>query len=115
MRWSFHDSMDMDSGQPISNDSWSWKQTAAWDDFLDQLEAEQPRVILYHHAGMPGLSNVRLRSFLARTKGSLEAKGCKLTMTTILRGPISRALSEAGTHSFIDEEEMRAYAEVTDL
>ena len=40
---------------------------------------------------------------------SLEAKGCTLVLATLMRAPLSRALSEAGTHNFVDEEEARAY------
>lgn len=110
--WKYHDSANMDSGQPTRNDSFSYRQTKAWDSFLNDLEEASPRVAFHHHDNMPGLSNTKLRSFLARTKVSLEAKGCKLTMVTVLRAPISRALSDAGTHNFIDEEEVRAYSEV---
>ena len=110
MGWRAHDSLDMDSPGPHRNDTWSWKHSKAWDALLDDLDVAAPTLILHHRQGMPGLSNLQLRTFLSRTKASLEAKGCSLLLATLMRAPLSRALSEAGTHNFVDEEEVRAYS-----
>ena len=113
MGWRAHDSIDMDSPGPHRNDTWSWKHSKAWDALLDDLDVAAPTLILHHRQGMPGLSNLQLRTFLSRTKASLEAKGCSLLLATLMRAPLSRALSEAGTHNFVDEEEVRAYSLVS--
>merc|ERR1740117_2020646 len=110
MGWHTHDSIDMDSPGPHRNATWSWKRSKAWGSLLGHLDVAAPTLLLHHRQGMPGLSNLQLRAFLSRTKVSLEAKGCTLVLATLMRAPLSRALSEAGTHNFVDEEEVRAYS-----
>ena len=70
MGWRTHDSLGMDAPGPQRNASWSWEQSDAWQALLADLDVAAPALLLHHRQGMPGLSNLRLRAFLSKTKAS---------------------------------------------
>ena len=70
MGWRTHDSLGMDAPGPQRNASWSWEQSDAWQALLADLHVAAPALLLHHRQGMPGLSNLRLRAFLSKTKAS---------------------------------------------
>ena len=70
MGWRTHDSLGMDAPGPQRNASWSWEQSDAWQAVLADLDVAAPALLLHHRQGMPGLSNLRLRAFLSKTKAS---------------------------------------------
>ena len=70
MGWRTHDSLRMDAPGPHRNASWRWEQSDAWKALLADLDVAAPTLLLHHRQGMPGLSNLRLRAFLSKTKAS---------------------------------------------
>ena len=109
--WKFFDSLFLGFAGHPQIPIFEWKTADKWHDVEVALSAERPRLILHHHDGMPGLGNEELRRFLAATRKALDAKGCALTMVTVLRSPVARFISDLNFHrlSFGDEE-TRIYA-----
>jgi hypothetical protein len=114
--WSFHDSLFLtftvngtvppERAIPAGS---KWYASPAWQWLVDDLEKPKPRVIVHHHDGMPGLSNPDLRSFLAATRSSLREQGCDLLMTTTLRSPVTRAVSDGLFHHNRESAQLRAF------
>ena len=110
--WEFHDSLFLQYVGHPNLPIFMWDSSDRWSEIETALRAEAPRVIVHHHDGMPGLGNERLRVFLNQTRHSLEAKGCSLTLATMLRSPVARFVSDVNFHGLsFGDNETRAYAE----
>ena len=111
--WDFHDSLFLQYNGHEDIPIFKWKTANDWSNISHQLQGESPRVIMHHHDGMPGLSNEELRAFLNETRHALQAKGCELTMATVLRSPVARFVSDANFHRLsYGDNETRAYSEL---
>jgi len=111
--WDFHDSLFLQFNGHEDIPIFQWKTAKEWGGVEKALQGDTPRVIMHHHDGMPGLSNEELRSFLNATRHSLQAKGCELTMATVLRSPVARFVSDVNFHSLsYGDNETRSYSEL---
>jgi len=111
--WTWHDSLHVQYEGPNHNTPRNdWDLTEAWQNLSNALlNKKRPKEIMHHGMGMPGLSDKKLRAWLVFTKQQLELKGCNLWMTTVLRSPVSRAISAAEHDEImIGSEEIRAFA-----
>ena len=110
--WDFHDSLFLQYNGHEDIPIFKWKTANDWSNISHQLQGESPRVIMHHHDGMPGLSNEELRAFLNETRHALQAKGCELTMATVLRSPVARFVSDVNFHRLsYGDNETRAYSQ----
>ena len=110
--WDFHDSLFLQYDGHENIPIFRWRTAKAWSSIEQALQGASPRVILHHHDGMPGLGNEELRSFLNETRHSLQAKGCELTMATVLRSPVARFVSDVNFHRLsYGDNETRAYSQ----
>jgi hypothetical protein len=114
--WTFHDSLFLTYAvegrvpleRTIPADA-TWSSAPAWQAMLADLEQPQPRVIVHHHDGMPGLGNAELRTFLATTRSKLREQGCNLLMATVVRSPVTRAVSDADQHNLHNPAQLRYF------
>ena len=80
---------------PSPMKSGQFKGTAAWKALQNTLrEQEQPKIFVHDHNNMAGFDDRELFEKTLRPMAcDLEARGCKLTLATMLREPNSRARS----------------------
>lgn len=69
---------------------------------IDKLAgaAAVPRLVVDHHLEVPSLAEPRVLAWIRRLRSRLEARGCQLLVTTMLREPIARAKSNLAYGSF---------------
>jgi hypothetical protein len=111
--WEFHDSLFLQYDGHENIPIFMWKTAKGWSKIEKALQGDSPKLVMHHHDGMPGLSNEELRSVLNATRHSLKAKGCELTMATVLRSPVARFVSDVNFHSLsYGDNETRSYSEL---
>jgi len=80
----------------LSSPAPRFEEWSEWQALSRALDGAQPRVAFQMHHGMPGLAQPGnlLETHLLPMKERLRAKGCDLTLVTVLRDGPSRALSD---------------------
>ena len=72
-----------------------------WGDVDREMRRAHPRLVVHQHHGTPGLAEHDLRAALHRIACALRQRGhgCKLTLVTVMRDPVERAVSAAAFSS----------------
>lgn len=90
-----------------------WNQSSGWRRIQQALGASAaPRLAVHHHHGVPGVLAPELGAWLAQLRLRLKARGCALIVATLLREPVSRALSH-GTYDRATPPELCGHARDT--
>ena len=72
-----------------------WNQSSGFRRINQVLAQPEPRLAVHHHHGVPGLLAPELDVWLTDLRRRLQALGCALIVSTVLREPVSRAISHA--------------------
>jgi len=87
--WSFVDFWDWQR-----NPKWQWNASQEWHEICKLISERQPHLLVHHHHFVPGVLDPSLMAWLEALRGHLQAQDCQLVVSTVLREPVSRALSE---------------------
>ena len=70
-----------------------WNRSTGFRRINQVLAQPGPRLVVHHHHGVPGPLEPAIGTWLFRLRARLQAQGCALVVSTVLREPVSRAIS----------------------
>jgi len=88
------------------NATYDYSADEDWQALLKAASSDEPQIVAQLHHGVPGLGCYFWEHELAPLQEKLEAKGCELRLTTVLRNATARAVSAMNFHNQLGAREL---------